>query len=78
MATTTVSTETARVVAHAYGNYRCDLGVLDFEKPHSVKQFIASAENLKEIQNKSLFWIIDDIEIEYLVKWAKRSPEAEI
>lgn len=78
MATTVVNTETARIVAHAYGNYRCDLGVMDFEIPHSVKQFIASAEKLKEIQSKTDFWIIDAMEIDFLVKWANRSPEAEI
>ena len=73
MATTTVSTEAARVVAHAYGNYRCDLGVLDLEKPHTVKQFIASAEGLKAIQHQNDFLIIDDNEINFLVDWAYNS-----
>jgi hypothetical protein len=70
MATTIICTENARVVAHAYGNYRCDLAAIDFDQPHSVKVFIASADKLIEVQKANDFYILDEFEIECIKDWA--------
>lgn len=73
MASTKIKADDARDVAFAYGNYRCDLGLIDSNNAHSIRVYMSSADALMAIQEKTDFYIIGNEEIVYFKKFFQRA-----